>query len=56
MKNQKEPKAQKPKITETEKDQIIERLDRISSLLEEMVKELTDTRKRVSPTSEEIFG
>lgn len=53
MKNEKQTKS---KISETDKNQIIERLDRITIILENLVNELTETRKRKFPTSEELFG
>lgn len=52
MKNDK-PKV---KLSESDKNQIIERLDRITVILENMVTELSETRKRKFPTSEELFG
>ena len=52
MKNDK-PKV---KLSENDKNQILERLDRITVILEDLVNELTETRKRKFPTSEEIFG
>lgn len=53
MKNEKQTK---PKISETDKNQILERLDKITVILEELVNELVETRKRKFPTSEELFG
>lgn len=53
MKNEKQTK---PKVSENDKNQILERLDRITVILEDLVNELTETRKRKFPTSEELFG
>lgn len=53
MKNEKQSK---PKKTVTDKNQIQEKLDKIIVILENLVNELTETRKRKFPTSEELFG
>lgn len=53
MKNEKQSKSKK---TETDKNQIQEKLDKIIVILEDLVNELTETRKRKFPTSEELFG
>lgn len=53
MKNEKQSK---PKKTVTNKNQILEKLDKIIVILEDLVNELTETRKRKFPTSEELFG